>query len=190
MANKYEDKLKKYLKDQSNEMVDLGKCAKLKMKASNLKKQLSEKLYKLFNTTKKIDFSKAIKLIRSGADVNYKFRDGITLYMLSALNAQIDALEFLKHYGAKINVKNCYGQNALMLSMLIRNQGDLKVNLKYSKVIIVLKKHGVNLQEKDASGISTEDYNQGKTAPFTKTYLNNIKSYLKNPENVFENENY
>ncbi len=188
MANKYEDKLNEYLKKQKNEVIDLEKCAKLKMKASNLKKQKSEKLYKLLNTTQKIDFSKALKLIKTGADVNFKFKDKITLYMLSALNGQVDALEFLKHYGANVNEKNCYGQNALMLALLMRNQGNLKVNIKYTSVIVTLKKHNINLDEKDVAGLSVQDYNQGKTEPFTKTYLNNVKSYLKSYDDIFENK--
>lgn len=188
MANKFEEKLKEYIKSCKDDTIDMEKCAKLKMKASKLTKKSSEKLYSLLNTTKKLDFKKIIKVLNSGADVNFKFKDGITVYMLSALNGHVDALELLKNYGANVNAKNCYGQNALMLVLLMKKVGDLKVDLKYTSVIIKLKAQGVSLEEKDKAGFSVDDYIQGKTEPFTKTYLKNIRSYLKSYDDILENE--
>ncbi len=177
--NKYEKKLKDYLEDSEGAFVDLQYCAKLREKSKEFKRQKSLKLYKVINTTKNVDIKKVEDLIASGADVNCRFRDDITLYMLAAINRQVEVLEVLKRSDADVLAKNMYGQDALMLANLMKNTVDFETKKKYLPVLRTLQSHGLGVtKEFDNAGISRDDYYLGNTDPYTKAYLNNIKYYL------------
>ncbi len=189
--NKYEKKLKKYLqnKDENGGLLNLKYCAYLKIKSDELERDKSYALYKLINTTKAVNLNKVKALVESGANIDSKFEDGVTLYMVAALNCQMDVLDYLNEIGANIKAKTIYGQDALMLVVLMKNNalsGEAKS--KYLEVQKKLQSHGFGLtMEVDNVGLTRDDYYLGNTDPFTETYLKLIRKYLTtcNKEDVF-----
>ncbi|MGN1208295.1 MAG: hypothetical protein ACI4TI_02400, partial [Christensenellales bacterium] len=103
-----------------------------------------------------------------------------------AMNAQIEVLDYLKEAGAIIQAKNIYGQDALMLVLLIKNNTYGELKTKYLQVQKKLQSHGLGLtMEVDNVGLTRDDYYLGNTDPFTETYLRNIRGYLE--KNSLEN---
>ena len=187
--NKYAIKLENYLNSVSESDVDLSYCANLREKANKLRKNLSEKLYNYINTTKVISLDKIELLHKSGADLNYKFDSGFTLYMVAGLNAQVNALCYLFQNGANTLKQNDFGQDALMLVGFINNyKNNFTKNyrkIKYLPIINLIKSQGFeNSMNYDNSGLTYKDYYLGETEPFTKTYINKIAKSLNINENL------
>ena len=180
--NKYELKLQEYLmsfNDRKSDLIDMKYCAKLRRKAEELTCKKNYELYKLINSSKKANINRVKYLIDTGADVNARFEDNLTFYMLAALNAQLEVLDVLKEEGADVEAKTNYGQDALMLANLIKHDSFGENKRTYLHVVRKLQSHGLGLKmEVDYVGLTRDDYYLGNTDPFTTTYLNLIKKYL------------
>lgn len=181
IKNKYIQKLQKYINDakEKNGVIKMSHCAKLRKKAEELETEKNLELFHLINTSKNVNLKKVEYLLETGANVNAKFKDGLTPYMLASLNAQLEVLDLLKQEGANIEARTNFGQNALMFACLIRDNYDVAVKRKYLKVVKKLMEHGVgNNMHVDNVGLTRDDYLLGNTDPFTKTYLDLIESYI------------
>lgn len=179
--NKYQVKLEKYISDKklNNGVVYLKYCANLKMKADELERKKSLALYNYVNRIGKVDLKKVTSLIESGANINAKFQDGVTLYMIAALNCQIEVLDLLKNQGADIYAKTTFGQDALMLANLMKHTSNYSAKRVYLEVIRTLQNHGLGKSlEVDNVGLTRDDYYLGNTDPFTNFYLKLIQKYM------------
>ena len=180
--NKYELKLQEYLmsfNENKSGVINMKYCAKLRKKAEELTRKKNFELYKLINSSRKADVKKVKDLINTGADVNCRFEDNLTFYMLATLNAQLDVLDALKEEGADVEAKTSYGQDALMLANLLKANTFGEDKRTYLHVVRKLQSHGLGLKmEVDNVGLTRDDYYLGNTDPFTTTYLSLIKKYL------------
>ena len=190
--NKYSKKLEDYIASLNDgEAVDLKICAKYREKANKLRKEKSFKLYNYINTTKEISLDTIEKLIYSGADVNYKFNFGISVFMLAVLNGQLNCLWVLKQNGSDVNGKNAFGQDALMLAGFMNSFKDYfgknYSKTKYLPIIKFLKEDLSDDLVRDNAGLSQEDYLSGHIENFPKEYLKLVEKILKvkNNEIIF-----
>lgn len=173
--NKYSKKLNEYLKTVEDDKVDLQLCAKLREKANKLRKENSVKLFNYINNSKKVDLKKVDKLYKNGADLNFKFNNNLTLYMLAGIKAKLEVLDYLKLRDVDIFAKTNLGQDALMLTSFVTNDKHLQNLLGVSpslnlEAVRLLKAHGLGMKlEYDLMGLSQNDYYLGETDPFTNT---------------------
>lgn len=184
--NKYAIKLEE---ESKKENPNLKLCKKLREKASQLRKRKSLELMKFINSSKalnsKKDFEFLNKLISTGADINYFIPEGITPYMLAAINGQTMVLDFLKENGADINRVNLHGQDAYMLTLLASKMARFKNlpshrDVDYMSSIRLLRQHGLDLSMHcDYMGNTLDDYITGELEPFTEQLMLNIKKYLR-----------
>lgn len=173
--NKYSIKLNDYLKTVENGEVNLELCAKLREKANKLRKETSIKLFNYINNAKKVDLKKIDKLYKMGADLNYKFKNDLTLYMLAGIKAELEVLDYLKLRNVDIYAKTNLGQDALMLTSFVTNNKDIQYALDITsgdniKAVRLLREHGLGVKlEYDLMGLSQNDYYMGETDPYTIT---------------------
>ena len=173
--NKYSIKLNDYLKTVENGEVNLELCAKLREKANKLRKEKSIKLFNYINNAKKVDLKKIDKLYKMGADLNYKFKNDLTLYMLAGIKAELEVLDYLKLRNVDIYAKTNLGQDALMLTSFVTNNKDIQYALDITsgdniKAVRLLREHGLGVKlEYDLMGLSQNDYYMGETDPYTIT---------------------
>ena len=173
--NKYSIKLNDYLKTVENGEVNLELCAKLREKANKLRKEKSIKLFNYINNAKKVDLKKIDKLYKMGADLNYKFKNDLTLYMLAGIKAELEVLDYLKLRNVDIYAKTNLGQDALMLTSFVTNNKDIQYALDITsgdniKAVRLLREHGLGVKlEYDLMGLSQNDYYMGETGPYTIT---------------------
>lgn len=173
--NKYSIKLNDYLKTVENGEVNLELCAKLREKANKLRKEKSIKLFNYINNAKKVDLKKIDKLYKMGADLNYKFKNDLTLYMLAGIKAELEVLDYLKLRNVDIYAKTNLGQDALMLTSFVTNNKDIQYALDITsgdniKAVRLLREHGLGMKlEYDLMGLSQNDYYMGETDPYTIT---------------------
>ena len=173
--NKYSIKLNDYLKTVENGEVNLELCAKLREKANKLRKETSVKLFNYINNAKKVDLKKVDKLYKMGADLNYKFKNDLTLYMLAGIKAELEVLDYLKLRNVDIYAKTNLGQDALMLTSFVTNNKDIQYALDITsgdniKAVRLLREHGLGVKlEYDLMGLSQNDYYMGETDPYTIT---------------------
>lgn len=173
--NKYSIKLNDYLKTVQDSKVNLELCAKLREKANKLRKETSIKLFNYINSSKKVDLKKVDKLYKMGADLNFKFNNDITLYMLAGIKAKPEVLDYLKLRNVDIFAKTNLGQDALMLTSFVTNNKNVQIALNVTsseniKTVRLLREHGLGMKlEYDLMGLSQNDYYMGATDPFTNT---------------------
>lgn len=173
--NKYSKKLNDYLETVEDGEVNLELCAKLREKANKLRKETSIKLFNYINSAKKVDLKKVDKLYKMGADLNFKFKNDLTLYMLAGIKAELEVLDYLKLRNVDIFAKTNLGQDALMLTSFVTNNKDVQIALNVTsseniKTVRLLREHGLGMKlEYDLMGLSQNDYYMGETDPFTLT---------------------
>ena len=108
-------------------------------------KQLNSELVRMTKNNMPYEM---IRLIREGADVNYKDKFGVPVLQWATNHANSHTIELLVEHGADVNAQDKEGKTKLML---MASYGDLDV-------VSYLLEHGANVSLKDREGRDALSY--------------------------------
>jgi len=116
-------------------------------------KHLNQELVRMTKNNKP---NEMIRLIREGADVNYKDKFGVPVLQWATNHANSHTVELLIEHGADVNAQDSEGKTKLML---MASHGDIDV-------VSYLLEHGANARLKDREGRDALSFAKGSISFF------------------------